>query len=598
MTKTEINKKSYKLLDQTKSSSSKEGGRLLYNYFKPYYIRFIIILIILFIGTTIGLIVPMLVRRVIDVDLAAQPPDINGLLQSVLIIVGLSIVAVFTLYFQIRFTGELGQNVLFNIRKDLFNKLQELPLKFYAQNKSGDIIARLTSDVEAISSFLTEGFIRGLGVVFNLLIVTVIMFSVDFKLTIVVLGSFLIMVIILLIQGNILRRLTKKSLDIDAGVSNQIQDILNGFRVIKSYGKEEMAFEKFNEVNKQFFKSAMYVNAVDSTATPLMNLISALFTVIIIILALDQYLKNEITAGSVIAYVIYVGIFYGPLRNISSLWKNIQAGLASSQRIYEILSLKTNIIEVNQPYNPKSKEIKGQIEFNNVYFAYDGEDHVLEDINLMIGAGETLAIVGPTGGGKTTFVNLIARLYDTTKGNVLIDGKNIKDWNLGKLRGQIGYLLQDTFLFEDTIFNNLRYNNPKITTTQAEEVLNAIGAESFIKQLPKGIKSKLRANGSNISAGQRQMLAIARLILRDPKILILDEATSNIDTQTEQLIQQAIEYATKGRTAIVIAHRLSTIKNADKVVLIENNKISESGTIDELIKQDGTFAQMWNRFNS
>lgn len=359
-----------------------------------------------------------------------------------------------------------------------------------------------------------------------------------------------------------------------------------------------MAFEKFNEVNKQFFKSAMYVNAVDSTATPLMNLISALFTVIIIILSLDQYLKGEITAGSVIAYVIYVGIFYGPLRNISGLWKNIQAGLASSQRIHEILSLKTNIIETEKPYNPRSKDIKGQIEFDDVYFAYDGHDNVLEDINLDIEAGETLAVVGPTGGGKTTFVNLIARLYDTTKGDVLIDGKNIKDWNLGKLRGQIGYLLQDTFLFEDTIFNNLRYNNPNITIAQAEKVLNEIGAANFMKQLPNGIKTKLKANGSNISAGQRQMLAIARLILRDPKILILDEATSNIDTQTEQLIQQAIEYATKGRTAIVIAHRLSTIKNANKVVLIENNKISESGTIDELIKKDGTFAQMWSRFNS
>ncbi|MCA9381904.1 ABC transporter ATP-binding protein [Candidatus Dojkabacteria bacterium] len=590
-------KKTYKL-QELSDTSSKQGGKLLYGYFRPYYLRFALILIVLFISTAISLAIPLLVRRVIDVNLATVPPDIAGLTQTVLFIIFLSLISVVALYFQIRLTGELGQTVLFNIRRDLFNKLQELPLKFYAQNKSGDIIARLTSDVEAISSFLSEGFIRGLGVIFNLVLVIAIMFTVDYKLTLVVLASFLLIVIILVFQGNILRRLTKKSLDIDAGVSNQIQDILNGFRVIKSYGKEEFAFEKFNEANQRYFKSAMYVNTVDSTASPILNTISAIFTIIVVIIAIQQNIAGNLSAGSILAFVIYAGIFYGPLRNISGLWKNIQSGLASSQRIYEILSLKTNILEVEKPYNPNSKDIKGEIKFIDAYFAYDKDEFVLEDINLEIGAGETLAVVGPTGGGKTTFVNLIARLYDPTKGKLLIDGKDVKEWNLGKLRGQIGYLLQDTFLFEDTVLNNLKYNNPKVTKAQAEKVLKDIGADHFIKSMPKGINTKLRANGSNISAGQRQMLAIARLILRDPKILILDEATSNIDTQTEKLIQKAIDYATKGRTAIVIAHRLSTIKNANKVVLIENNRISESGTIQELIDKNGTFAQMWERFNS
>lgn len=596
MNKTNLQNKIYDLSKLSDPNSS-NGVRLLKQYFKPFYLNFILILLVLFISTTISLLIPLSVRRIIDVNLSATPPDLLGLRNTIIIIAIFSIVTIITLYIQIRLTGELGQKVLFNIRQDLFAKLQELPLKFYSENKSGDIIARLTSDVEAISRFLTEGFIRGLGFLFNIIIVSVIMFSINQELTIIILAFFILIVIILIIQAKILRRALKKSIDYDASISSQIQEILNGFRIIKSYGKERLMSDRFVKSNSQYFKYAMAVNIIDAISVPFINILSGVATLIVILVGINDIISGNLTSGSLLAYVVYIGIFFGPVRNIGGLWKTIQGGIASSLRIYEILNLETDITEIKNPFNPSHDEIKGKLEFRDVSFSYDGINNVLENINFKIEEGETIAIVGPTGGGKTTFVNLIARLYDVDKGEVLVDGVSVKSWNLHKLRSLIGYLLQDSFLFEDTIYNNLKYNNNGITKEDALKILNEIGAKQFIENLNDGIDFKLKSNGTNISAGQRQIIAIARLILRNPKILILDEATSNIDTQTEILIQKAIDKSTKGRTSIVIAHRLSTIKNADRIVLISNNKILEAGTHEELIAKKGKFYEIYSKFN-
>lgn len=589
--------KTYALSSVT-SSSSKNGFSLLKSYFRPYYKSLTIILVMLFITTTISLFIPMGVRRIIDVNLSSNPPDLLGLRNTVIVIIIFALIAVSTLYMQIRRTGELGQTVLFNIRRDLFAKLQELPLRFYSQNTSGDIIARLTSDVESISRFLSEGIIRGLGFVFNLIIILVIMFSLNIKLTLIILAVFILMLVIFAIQSRFLRTALKKSLDKDGLISSEIQEILNGFRIIKSFGKEELMLKRFTSSNSEYFKYAMRANIIDAITGPFINFLSAFTTLVVIIIGLLDVSNGYLSKGSLLAYIVYVGAFFGPIRNAGGLWKTIQGGIASSQRIYDILNLKTNIIEIHSPYNPNKNQIRGKVEFINVSFGYDNKSLVLDNINFTINASETIAIVGPTGGGKTTFVNLIARLYDTNEGEVLIDDVNVKDWKLENLRNLIGYLLQDTFLFEDTIFNNLKYNNPNISKKQALNILNSIGAGEFIDNLPDGINFQLKANGSNISAGQRQILAIARLLLKDPKILVLDEATSNIDTKTEELIQKAIDKSTKGRTSIIIAHRLSTIKNADRIVLISNNRILESGTHSELMNAKGYFYEMYSRFSS
>lgn len=274
-----------------------------------------------------------------------------------------------------------------------------------------------------------------------------------------------------------------------------------------------------------------------------------------------------------------------------------QNGIVSANRISVVLKLDSNIKNCNDPHSPENASIKGDIEFSHVSFSYNGKKDVLESIDLKIDAGKSVAIVGPTGTGKTTFVNLIARLYDVDDGSILLDGVDVKNWDIGKLRNQIGYLIQDTFLFEDTIMNNLRYSNPDITEEDARNMFIELGAERLITELPMGLNTMLQSEGKNLSSGQRQIIALARVLLRKPKVLILDEATSQIDTKSEKVIQKAIERSVKGKTSFIIAHRLSTIFNADLIVLIQDCAILEKGTHDELMKLRGKYFEMYSKFS-
>ncbi|KKQ14813.1 MAG: AbcB [candidate division WS6 bacterium GW2011_GWF1_36_8] len=280
--------------------------------------------------------------------------------------------------------------------------------------------------------------------------------------------------------------------------------------------------------------------------------------------------------------------------DIAEIWRIIKTGMASAERLSDVMELESDISTPTLPYTPKV--VTGSVEFKDVDFAYVENEKVLSDVNFKVDAGQTIAIVGPTGAGKTTFVNLIARLYDTDNGNIYIDGKDIKEWDLKALRKNIGYLIQDTFLFEDTILNNLKYNNPGVTTEQALQVFKDLGTESFITSLPESLETKISTESSEISAGQRQIIALARILLRNPKILILDEATARIDTKSEKMLQNAIEKACEGKTTFIIAHRLSTIFNADQIILIKDNTILEKGSHKELLALKGLYFEMYSRF--
>jgi ATP-binding cassette subfamily B protein len=280
--------------------------------------------------------------------------------------------------------------------------------------------------------------------------------------------------------------------------------------------------------------------------------------------------------------------------SIAEIWRTIKTGMASAERLSDVMELESDISTIPLPYVPK--EVNGDVEFVDVDFSYVENEKVLSDVNFKVKAGQTIAIVGPTGAGKTTFVNLIARLYDTDNGNIYVDGKDIKEWDLEALRKNIGYLIQDTFLFEDTIFNNLKYNNPRITEKQALQVFADLGVTQFIKSLPEGLETRISSESNEISAGQRQIIALARILLREPKILILDEATARIDTKSEKMLQSAIEKACRGKTTFIIAHRLSTIFNADQIILIKDNTILEKGTHKELLALKGLYFEMYSRF--
>jgi ATP-binding cassette subfamily B protein len=313
-----------------------------------------------------------------------------------------------------------------------------------------------------------------------------------------------------------------------------------------------------------------------------------------LIYSLNLLTLNQTTLGGVILFNLYSQQIFRNLDRVSYIWRNVKTGLAAAARINNILRLESNIQNPENPYIPE--KIEGEVEFIDVDFGYNGDDAVLKDVDFVAYPGKTIAIVGPTGGGKTTFVNLIARLYDVRNGQIKVDGVDVKRWDLNTLRESIGYLIQDTFLFEDTILNNLKYDNPKVTEKSAMEMFKFLGVEKFIKSQPKGLNTVVDSDGTGISSGQRQIIALARILLRDPKILILDEATARIDTKSEKLLQKAIEKAVEGKTTFVIAHRLSTIFNANHIILIKDNTILEQGNHEQLIEKKGFYYEMYSKF--
>jgi ATP-binding cassette subfamily B protein len=583
-------------LEKIKQDKASKGLGLIARYFIPHYKKLLTVLFLLAVATLSGLFIPLLVQHVKDVNLAGENPDAEGLKQTVFLAAALSLVSIITRYFQMRMIGLLSQSSLYEIRKDVFSKMQSLPLRFFSENNSGDIINRVTSNVESINAFLSEGMMRTLGLSFQVLGIVLILFTVHGQLALFSFLTIIAVFLILIVQGNLLRRVLRRSLDLDGQVSDQIQETLNGFKIVKIYGQEKKILNRFKSKNSDYFKYAMLGSFINSLSQPLIIVVTSIINLILIVLSLNLLRTGELSAGAVVSFGLYLGILFRPLSNITGLWKTIQNGISSAQRIREIIDLESNIKECEDCYSPSVQEIKGRVEFKDVDFSYEDEDLVLKDINFKVDPGETIAIVGPTGAGKTTFVNLIARLYDVKSGAVLVDGRDVKTWSLSTLRSQVGYLLQDTFLFDDSIINNIRYDNSGITKEEVMALFKELGAEAFIKGLAGGLETKLENGGQNLSAGQQQLIAIVRLILRKPKILILDEATSNIDTKTERDIQKAIDLAASQTTTFIIAHRLSTIKNADRIILVQDNTILESGSHKELMKSKGKYFEMYQKF--
>jgi ATP-binding cassette subfamily B protein len=573
--------------------SDKEGSRFILKYTKPYYKRLAIIAVIIVINSIASLLNPYVIKYAIDNNISKS--DLNGLVHTSIILLILVLTDAITKYAQIRLLGHFGQDLLFKIRRDLFNKIQTLPLRFFSENKSGDIISRITSNVEAINNMFSEGITRIVSTILTMIGTAVLIFTLNWKMALIALVPLFFMILFLYIQGKWLNKTIKHSLDLDGKVSNQIQETLNGFEIIKGFGKEDWAIREFEERNSKYFRAVLRSGFINALGAPILLFFSAIGTIAVVLYSVNLLQIGEITIGTILAFLIYLRQFYQPISFIAALWKNIQQGLASAQRIDAIMTLESDLPIMGEPYFPTHK-LEGNIKFDNVTFSYDHKTPVLENVSFEIKPGETVAIVGPTGGGKTTFVKLIARLYDVNKGEITLDGVDLKNWDLETLRANIGYLLQDTVLFEDTILNNLRYSNPDITENEVKNIFTEMGIQDFISNLPKGLNTELESGGQNISAGQRQLICIARILLRKPKILILDEATSNIDTRTEEDVQKAIEFATKGVTSIVIAHRLSTIRKADRIILLQENKILESGTQEELIALKGNYFEMYSSF--
>ncbi len=567
----------------------------LRKYLKKEKLAIVAILLSFAVASFSQTVIPFLITKAIDEDIPSG--SISSLRGTVLIAFLAILVSAVATLIRIRLLGWLGQRVLYSIRSELFRKLQYLPISFFKKYKTGDLISRISTDLENVGQLFTETAQRFFSSVFTILFIGTAMFILTPKLTLLSTIPVFIVVFLMIVQGRILKKSISHMLKLNANLSSNVQEVLSGFVLFKVFCREKYVKNRFRELNDKHFRSAVKVGFISALLSPLSNMIVKLIGYSVIVRGFMMIISGDISTGILLSFTVYLAQFFVPISNLGTISGSLQAGLASIGRIREILhsdnGVEANVYKRNGSYKG---EMNGELSFCNVEFAYE-EQIVLKDVSFHISPREQVAIVGPTGSGKTTFVNLITRLYDVKSGQILVDGINIKEWDLKSLRGQIGYLLQDTFLLEDTIYNNLRYGNESVTRSECELVLREIAAWEFIQLLPKGIDTKISSQGNDLSVGQRQLLAIARILLRRPRLLILDEATASIDTRSEAIVQKAITVATKNVTSIIIAHRLSTITNADKIIMIKKNRIFEAGSKDELLKKDGEFAKIWAMSN-
>ncbi len=508
-------------------------------------------------------------------DSLLQNRDLNNLLNFVALMAVIYIIGALASYLQIFITGKLGQRVLFKLRSALFAKLQSLPLSFFNANKAGDLISRINNDTDRVNSFMSEYLVRLLGSVFILVGIAAYMIYLNPKLAGVTLSVTLILFIITQLISPILKRLNRVSLDATGNLSSQIQEGLNAFKVIIAFNRRDYFENKFQEFNEKNYLASVRAGIASQSLKPIYDLASNAAQLIVVVYGLSMVLNGELSFGILFTFFTYTQRFYDPLRMMAEIWSNVQLGLAAWSRIQDILSLKSNlpILEDNSLTNEDSEHI---IKFKNVSFGYDSDNLILKDINFDLVKGKTYALVGPTGGGKSTTASLMARLYDPTSGVIEFFGKDIRTFDPQELASRIGFILQEPLLFTASIGDNIRYGNSKLAELSNEELhkrLEELKLENFIDKFEKGLDTEISGNAENISLGQKQIISFIRTILREPEVLILDEATANIDTVTEELLQDIINKLPKQTTKVIIAHRLNTIKKADQIYFVNSGKI-------------------------
>ncbi|MDR6487920.1 ABC-type multidrug transport system fused ATPase/permease subunit [Chryseobacterium vietnamense] len=550
--------------------------------FRSWFILTLIISIFLSIVSTYR---PYLTMQVVDNDIT-KLHDKALMMKHIYILVGLVFAETILNFFLVYFSNFISQNVIRDIRERLYAKLIYFKTSFFDKTPIGQLVTRAVGDVETIATVYTDGFLMVFGDILRILFVLIMMFSTNVHLSYITLAILPLMVVI---TRFFQKRLKKAFGDERNWTSNQnsfVQERLAGMSIIQVFNRQESEFKKFDDINITLKGALLRTVFIFSLFFPVVELISSLF--IGFILFYGGYIT--ISAGVVIAFIQYISMLIRPLRQIADRFNNIQRGIVGAERVLGLMDEENSM-----PNNGtvKKDHFAGKIEFQKVHFAYDEKQEVLKGIDFKVNPGETVAIVGATGAGKSTIISLITRLYDINSGNILIDDVDLKDYELYNLRSHIGVVLQDVFLFHGSIFENLSFGDDSITLDKIKAGAREIEVDQFIQQLPGGYDYVVSERGSSISLGQRQLLSFLRAYLSDPKILILDEATSSIDHESEKLIQRATEKITKNRTSIIIAHRLSTIEKADKIIVMEHGKIVEEGKHLELLDKNGYYATLY-----
>ena len=571
-----------------KAYDAKLMKRLL-SYLKPYK-HFVIFAILLnIIVAAIGQVRPYLTKIAVDDYIANS--DYNGLFLISFLLFGSLLLQAVIQYFLTYYTQYLGQKTLYDLRTQIFNHIQRLALKFFDKTPIGRLVTRATNDVEALGELFSSGIVMVFSDIFIIVWILAFMFFMDFNLSLVTLS-----VLPVLIYGTFLfRRKARESYrDVRlhlARLNSYMQEHVTGMSIVQIFNKQKDEMKRFSSINKDY--RTANINSIFYYAVfyPSVELLSSIAIGLIIWYGGGEVVQGALTIGILFAFIQYTEMFFRPIRDLSEKYNIMQTAMASSERIFKLLDNKTFI---RNPENPvKLDSVKGNIEFKNVWFAYNKEDYVLKDISFSINPGETVAIVGHTGAGKTSIINILTRFYDIEKGDILLDGTNIEMIDKRELRKYISMVLQDVFLFSGNIKSNINLENQQITDQRVIEAARIVGADKFVEKLPNKYSEEVKERGATLSVGQKQLISFARALAYDPKILILDEATSSIDTETEHLIKQAIEKLLVGRTAIVIAHRLSTIQNADKIIVLHKGEIRETGNHQELLAKKGIYYKLY-----
>lgn len=561
----------------------------LFSYLKPYVLKIFIVISLLVFVMIIGLLNPYFLK--ISIDKYVANSDFNGLIIMAILFIALNIGSMIASRIRILMMSSVTNNALVSIRNDLYSHIQKLGFQFFDSRPVGKILARVIGDVNALGDLFTNSVTSLIPELLSLICVTIIMFFMNVKLA---LASITLLPILAVLMFSIEIASRKRWVAYRSKRSNlnaYTHENFSGVKIVQGFGNEPLTKKNFSSLLDDMLNKFMEAVRYNDFFWPLVELSWGIGTIIVFLNGIKLLDSNEITMGTLIAFTMYIGMFWRPIINISNFYNTLITNFSAAQRIFEIMSINPDIYSIEKA--EKFPEIKGNVEFKNVSFSYDNKTKVLNNVSFKANKGQNIALVGPTGAGKTTIVNLISRFYDATEGSVLVDGKDIKKMDLESLRSQMGIMLQDTFLFSSTIKENIRYGKLDATDEEVIAAAKAVNAHDFIMKLENGYDTEVSERGSKLSVGQRQLISFARALLANPRILILDEATSNIDTYTEKLVQQGIEKLLSGRTSFVIAHRLSTIRDCDKIMVIDDGRIVESGTHDELISLKGSYYNLY-----
>lgn len=563
----------------------------IFQYVKPYRAVFVWSVILTILLAAISPVRPFLIKYTLDHYILTG--NYSGLVNMTMLMVFMLILQTLIQYNHTLLTNTLGQSVIRDLRINVFNHITKLRLKFFDKTPIGQLITRTVSDLETIADIFSEGLISMIGDSLQVVVIVCVMLYTDWQLSLVV----LLPIPLLIMATRKFQKAIKVAFqEIRNEVSNLntfLQEHITGVSIVQYFAREKQEYRKFYAINKRYRDANIRSNWYYSIFFPVVELISAMSLGLLVWYGAKSILSKplDVTPGTITQFIMYLGMVFTPIRQLADKFNTLQMGMVGAERVFKVLD--TDETTPNNGTQQPAK-LEGNIKFEKVWFAYNEENYVLKDLSFEVKAGDTVALVGATGAGKSSTINILNRFYEVKKGNITVDGIHIEDFDLDYLRSHIATVLQDVFLFSDTILNNITLNNPSITIAEVVNAAKKVGAHDFIERLPGGYQYNVMERGATLSAGQAQLISFIRALVHNPAILVLDEATSSVDTETELLIQKAIDNLMEGRTSIVIAHRLSTIQKADQIIVLDKGEIKEKGTHQQLLRLNGYYKKLYD----